>query len=614
MGTLDLLGKGEALNKQQRAIREEEEALLGALSTGIAELGAETGGKGWEEDAAWVASAVGGLDAPFLAVVVGEFNAGKSTFVNALLGSSVMDTGVTPTTAEVTVVAYGDEATGEKGDVHGAADGVRRIRLPHPWLRDINVVDTPGTNAVIREHERITTHFIPRADLVLFLTSAYSPFAASEKAFMAEIADAGKKIVVVLNKADVVADPTERKTIADFVASNAAQVLHGTPPPVMFVSARDAAKAKKAQASLAGTGFDQLERYIVDSFGSDERIRLKLASPLGHAIALADSYAAAATAAVEVYASDHRKLEAVEAELAKSRTAMESSLAVQLDKVDSVLYQLAERGDAFFEAQLTLSNFRALLDKGALRSSFEQDVVKDLSYQIESHVNEFIDWFVERNNDQWSRVYKTLNSDDDHDHDHDSNNLDDAGSSPQHEIEDAKRSLVRSIDALDMGRRTELLDHIGAEASAVASSFDKRAEAAKLADSLRSTMVSALGATGALGLGTALVVAMTDVTGTLLLGVLAASGLYILPYRKRQLKAELRTKISELRTKLNDSLTHTFHDEASTTEKEIRTVIKPYASFVVSRGRQLESLSSTFTTLSSSLSRLRNELAPPSDR
>ena len=76
---------------------------------------------------------------------------------------------------------------------------------PAPLLRDINIVDTPGTNAVLREHEELTRDFVPRADLVLFVTSADRPFTESERGFLEQIRAWGKKIVFIVNKIDILA-------------------------------------------------------------------------------------------------------------------------------------------------------------------------------------------------------------------------------------------------------------------------------------------------------------------------------------------------------------------------------------------------------------------------
>ena len=91
------------------------------------------------------------LDELFLLVIVGEFNAGKSAFINALLGSKVVTEGVTPTTAQINVLQYGDAI-----ERHVRESNLHVITAPAPLLREIHIVDTPGTNAIIREHEAIT--------------------------------------------------------------------------------------------------------------------------------------------------------------------------------------------------------------------------------------------------------------------------------------------------------------------------------------------------------------------------------------------------------------------------------------------------------------------------
>ena len=110
------------------------------------------------------------LDELFLVVIVGEFNAGKSAFINALLGAPVLEEGVTPTTAQVHLLQHGATATRVQ-----RSDHLHVITAPVEFLREIAIVDTPGTNAVIREHEAITADFVPRSDLVLFVTSADRP-------------------------------------------------------------------------------------------------------------------------------------------------------------------------------------------------------------------------------------------------------------------------------------------------------------------------------------------------------------------------------------------------------------------------------------------------------
>jgi len=88
-------------------------------------------------------------------------------------------------------------------------DGVEMLTADVGVLRDVDIVDTPGTNAPIREHERLASEFGPRSDLVLFVTSADRPFTETERAFLQLIRDWGKTIVIVINKMDIRQHETE---------------------------------------------------------------------------------------------------------------------------------------------------------------------------------------------------------------------------------------------------------------------------------------------------------------------------------------------------------------------------------------------------------------------
>jgi len=152
--------------------------------------------------------------------------------INALVGADVMPEGVTPTTSVINQLRYGPEPT-----VTMLADGIILREHPADFLDEITVVDTPGTNAIIREHEALTQQFVPRSDLVLFVTSADRPFTESEREFMGTIRDWGKKIVIVINKIDaenldlpgLVADIRERFgrqcMLLDLPAHGAADVV-----------------------------------------------------------------------------------------------------------------------------------------------------------------------------------------------------------------------------------------------------------------------------------------------------------------------------------------------------------------------------------------------------
>src|SRR5690349_15760096 len=225
--------------------------LLASVRDALVEFGATA------DDRAALAASIRQLEELFLIVVVGEFNAGKSAFINALIGQRVLEEGVTPTTAHIHLLRYG-ETIDRLTDEHG----LQVITAPIDLLRELHIVDTPGTNAIQREHERLTTDFVPRSDLVLFLTSADRPFTESERQFLTSIREWGKKIVLVVNKVDIFATAAEQEEVLAFVRRHAREMI-GASVDVFLVSARLALRAKQGEPSYwSASGFEALERYL----------------------------------------------------------------------------------------------------------------------------------------------------------------------------------------------------------------------------------------------------------------------------------------------------------------------------------------------------------------
>ena len=142
----------EVLDERRRGQARAERALLEDLRALLAGFDAA------EDDLRTLREAAATLDEMFLLVVVGEFNAGKSAVINALVGETVSAEGITPTTASVTVLRHG-EARGERT----VGEYLVEQTHPAPFLRAISIVDTPGTNAIVRRHQEITERFAPRA-------------------------------------------------------------------------------------------------------------------------------------------------------------------------------------------------------------------------------------------------------------------------------------------------------------------------------------------------------------------------------------------------------------------------------------------------------------------
>jgi small GTP-binding protein len=556
----------------------QERSLLDDLRVQLARLDAS------DEDQERLKQSLRQLDELFLLVIVGEFNAGKTAFLNALLGSRLLPEGVTPTTAHIHVLRYGEVYRHEHGP-----DDLVVVYLPVKWLQELNLVDTPGVNAVIQRHQEITEDFVPRSDLVLFVTSADRPFSESERAFLERVRQWGKKIVVVVNKIDLIESAQDRQQILDFVSDNARTLL-GIDPVIFPVSARLALQAKQAakeQNQPAPSGplwqashFAALEAYLLNTLDTGERLRLKLANPLGVATNLLEKYSAVMADRLSLLSGDFETLDTIDAQLAAYEADMRHDFQFQRSRVDNVLYEMIERGDRFFDETMRLGRIFDLVNSQKISLEFERQVMADTSRQIEHHVNELIDWMVDKDFRQWRAMTEYLN---------------------RRWAQHADRIMGQLGSTFELTRQG-LLASVGREAQRVVDGYDPVEEANKLAQEVQaSIMQTAAIEVGALGLGAILVAilhtTLLDFTGILSASALAALGFYLLPYKRSQLKTELRRRINALREGLDDVLTRQFESELSAGVQRMREAIGPYTRFVRVEREKLERLQSDMTNM-----------------
>ncbi|XP_057966561.1 probable transmembrane GTPase FZO-like, chloroplastic isoform X2 [Malania oleifera] len=166
------------------------------------------------------------LDEPFLLAIVGEFNSGKSTVINAILGKRYLKEGVVPTTNEITFLRHAEFDSEEQQRCERHPDGQYICYLSAPILKEMNIVDTPGTNVILQRQQRLTEEFVPRADLLLFVISADRPLTESEVAFLRYTQQWKKKLVFVLNKSDLYRNASELEEGISFIKENAQKLLN----------------------------------------------------------------------------------------------------------------------------------------------------------------------------------------------------------------------------------------------------------------------------------------------------------------------------------------------------------------------------------------------------
>ena len=224
----------------------------------------------------------------FHLVVLGEFNHGKTTFVNALLGAPILPMGVTPTTAVIHQVVHGErsarvalEGGGERavawGDVGSyvvggtsaaAADSVRYLEVHYPSAMlagGVVLVDTPGVNDLNSTRAEITYSYIPRADAVLFLLDAGQILKESERRFLSEklLAQSRDKVIFVINKVDLL-EPAEKEQALAYAHTQLSKLVAN--PKIYAVSAEGALNGDREGSGLALLEVE-LTRFLTEDRG-----------------------------------------------------------------------------------------------------------------------------------------------------------------------------------------------------------------------------------------------------------------------------------------------------------------------------------------------------------
>jgi small GTP-binding protein len=538
---------------------------------------------GSEADEKKLADSAAQLDDLFLIVVVGEWNAGKSALLNALLGAEILEEGVTPTTSRITLVRHGDAAGRQ-----AVGGGYDVVTAPLEALRDTSFVDTPGTNAILRGHEALTRDFVPRADLVLFVTSADRPFSESERAFLEAIKDWGKKVVVVVNKIDVLETEADVSRVIEYVAEQS-RALVGAAPRVFPVRARQALRARLADdpARLQQSGLLALEEHLLRSLDGGERFRLKLGNPLGVAARLLPGPLARVEQNIAALREDEVTVERILGEIEEGRRMRADHARLRLSDVDKALLEFESRGLAWLDRTLRLGNVLKLRDPHRLRADYEAEVVRDLAPTVERRVEELTSWLAESARGQWEAVAARL----------------------------ARREApLGGIPAgLDEERRRRL-EALRAEARRAVSSYDAPAESARLAASVRDAVKQlAVLQAGAVGLGAAVSIlastTVVDVSGLLAAGLLSALGLLVLPARRGRARAELQAKTTALRRRLDQALGSEVDREIEGQTRRLGEALAPFAAGVRAERGRLAALRDELRRLTDAVDRLRERVS-----
>lgn len=341
---------------------------------------------------------------PFYIIAAGEYNSGKSSFINALLGDNVVSVGPTPTTDKITLLTYGEEISSD-----GIGDHLCRMTYPLEALKDITLVDTPGTNSILREHTHLIENFIHRAELILFITSSDSPLSESERMFLEFLRTKwGRKVLIILNKTDLKAE-SELNEITTFIEKNCYKLL-GFEPKILTVSASEACRAKvNGDTKLKQeSGIEEVEEFIYEKLDLAVKMEFKLSSPLRFLLGVFDELKQDLQEKIALYNADIKSVERIEARLESKKRDMLEYILKYKGSISSVFSRLKEKIDTFLSYNMTTrSLITTMFTREKIDERFRRDVfsIGNPLSELDRIIGDAVDYVTRNNRSLWETAH-----------------------------------------------------------------------------------------------------------------------------------------------------------------------------------------------------------------
>ncbi len=322
-----------------------------------------------------------------MVVVIGEFNSGKSTFVNALLGDPLLPMGITPTTDMIELVRFAPVATRIP---KVREDSIREWGYPYMSTPGIVIVDTPGTGSVFQKPER----------LYLELAKNY-----------------GKKIIVVINQSDLLSSK-EQNEVKAFVQQQIDELLD-LRPPIFMVSAKKALQGEKSGGLLSGLvggtgkddfGMDAVRAYLRQTFEQVPPAKQKLLAQLELLRTISARYRHSIQDKLMLIGNDTNAAENLQHEMEQQATSLDRQLDSTLKEMHAVFDGVRRRGQSYVDKHINVIRaVRSGIDKEALRKEFDTDVIGKALDQISSISEHYANASVDGGRAYWRSVIERLN-------------------------------------------------------------------------------------------------------------------------------------------------------------------------------------------------------------
>ncbi|KAG7011236.1 putative transmembrane GTPase FZO-like, chloroplastic, partial [Cucurbita argyrosperma subsp. argyrosperma] len=530
----------------------------------------------------------------------GEFNSGKSTVINALLGRRYLKDGVVPTTNEITFLRFSELSSNEQQRCERHPDGQYICYLPAPILKEMNIVDTPGTNVILERQQCLTEEFVPRADLLLFVN------------FLRYTQQWKKKVVFVLNKSDLYQNSHELEEALSFVKENAAKLLNAEHVCVFPVSARSALEEKLSASLESGealslsnsysrsSSFHELENFLysfLDGSTSNgmERMKLKLQTPVSIAERLLSAAETLVRQDIRLAKQDLASLNELVDGVKNYGTKMENGSITWRRQAFSLIDSTQSRIMKLIESTLQLSNVDIAayyVLKGEKTSTasatlkIPNDIISLALSDAQKLLQDYESW-LQSGNAQEGRMY-------------------------QESLEKLWPSIV--FPTTEMPSETyELLKKVDDLSLKVIKNFSPSAASKLFNQEIREAFLGTFGGLGAAGFSASLLTSVLPTTteDLLALGLCSAGGFWAIsnfPIRRQQLISKVKRTADGFSRELEAAMQEDLNEAVRNLEAFVRTISKPYRDQAQNRLDKLLEIQDELSNVGKRLQKLQNDI------
>ncbi|XP_022769528.1 probable transmembrane GTPase FZO-like, chloroplastic [Durio zibethinus] len=545
----------------------------------------------------------------------GEFNSGKSTVINALLGERYLKEGVVPTTNEITFLRYSELDGKDLQHCERHPDGQLIRYLPAAILKEMNIVDAPGTNVILQRQQRLTEEFVPRANLLFFVISADRPLTESEVAFLRYAQQWKKKVVFVLKKADLYQNAQELEEAILFIKENTQKLLNTEDVTLYPVSARSVLEEKLSATSgvgkeyreLSGFGsnwktssFYKLENFLYSFLDGStstgmERMKLKLGTPIAIAEWILSSCETLnrkdCQSAEQNFTSANEIVDSVKEYVTKMGNESNSWRRRTLSMIDATKLRILE----LIESTLQLSNLdivaSSILKGGSsatmpATSRVQNDILGPALIDAQNLLGDYVTW-LQSNNAREERLYKesfekrwpSL-----------------AYSDKQYPLETYE--LLRKLDQLSL----RVIEKFSA--SAASKLYERK---------VREAFMGTFGGLGAAGLSASLLTSIlpTTLEDLLALGLCSAGGFIAIstfPARRQEMIEKVKKTADALGRELEDAMQKDLQETTENLEKFVTIIGEPYRDAARNRLDKLLEIKDELSNVRETLQALQVEI------